>query len=562
MGPSALTMAWKSSLRRRLIHVRVAEVVPLRRREGNGPLMLYRFAQRLSRQLPSAARASNRVKFTLLTAGVALLTTAAIPALTVAAPAVHQFVGSGTAQGSWLVQFRGDVSDSAAARIVSASGATEIGQIDEIGAHVLNIPAGRQSQVVTALQHDPRVVSLEQDSTVQASVVPNDPHWTQAWGPRLVRAPVAWNMTTGSAKTVIAIVDTGVDPSQPDLRGRVLRGWDFVGNDARANDDNGHGTAVAGVAAAAADNGVGIAGICWRCEILPVKVLNAAGSGTHSNIAAGIVWATDHGADVINMSLAGPTPSAIIANAVAYARNHGVVVVAAAGNEGSGQRFYPAALPGVISVGATNSNDNLYSWSNRGSWVKLSAPGCAYTGSTGPIRWTWWCGTSFATPVIAGIAALIKSERPNISRAGIEQALLHSTVRVRGVVDGRIDAARAVRAASSGNPGSSDPTPTPTQKPSPTSTQQTDTWHGHVDGDTQRDSHTFRLSGSVQVGVAWSSGVTLWVRIADADNHTVAVFHGDRGQLNWSGSVQSGSYTITVGQFADAGTSFTVTIRD
>ena len=115
-------------------------------------------------------------------------------------------------------------------------------------------------------------------------------------------------------------------------------------------DDNGHGTAVAGVAAAAV-NDIGIAGICLRCVILPVKVLNKAGSGSYSNIAAGIIWAAKHGADVINLSLAGAYPSTVVGDAVQFARNHGVVVVAAAGNEGSRHKFYPAAFPGVISVG-------------------------------------------------------------------------------------------------------------------------------------------------------------------------------------------------------------------
>jgi len=533
-------------------------------------LMLHRFAPtRLGHHRP--VRATGRVKTTLLVASVAIVTMAAIPAMTMAAPAAPTFVGSGTAQGAWLVRFRANVSGSEATRLVAASGATQIGQIDEIGEHVISVPAALQSQVLGALERDPRVLSVEQDATDQAAVVPTDPHWTQAWGPRLVNAPSAWNMTTGTSKTVIAIVDTGVDPNQPDLRGRVLKGWDFVGNDARANDDNGHGTAVAGVAAASANNGVGIAGICWHCEILPVKVLNAAGSGTHSNIAAGIVWATDHGADVINLSLAGPTPSDVIANAVAYARNHGVVVVAAAGNEGSRQRFYPAALPGVISVGATNSADRLYNWSNHGTWVKLSAPGCAYTGSTGPIRWTWWCGTSFATPVVAGIAALIESERPGISRATLERTLLHSTVKVRGVVDGRIDAARAVRAASAGSSGSS-PTPTPTatptadataaptSEPTATPTSQTYVLRDHLQDGAQNTSQAFQLSGEVQATLKWTSDVGLGMKITNAGGDTVAWLHGSKGELDWSGSVLSGSYTVYVGTWSSVYTAFTLTI--
>jgi len=415
-----------------------------------------------ARPAAKARRASRvRLLWASLVVTVAFVAIVGIPSVAGSSSDLPRFQGSGNSTGAWLVQFRNDVADIDGTAAVDATGATEIGDLGEIDTHVLDLPLGREKQALEQLAGDPRVVSVEQDGTVQATVVPRDPHWLQAWGPRLVHAPEAWNMSTGKSTTVIAVVDTGVDSKQPDLRGRVLRGWDFQNNDANPKDDNGHGTAVAGVAAAAANDGVGIAGICWHCLILPVKVLNSAGSGTRSNIAAGIVWAADHGADVINLSLAGPTPSAVIESAVNYARNHGVVVVAAAGNEGSSRRFYPAAYPGVISVAGTNNADALYSWSNRGSWVKVSAPGCAYTGSTGPIRWTWWCGTSFATPVVAGIAALMKSLKPGLSRAQIEKMLLNPSVNVRGVSAGRIDAARALRNVENSGTPSSSPSPTP-----------------------------------------------------------------------------------------------------
>src|SRR5204863_8326451 len=133
---------------------------------------------------------------------------------------------------------------------VASSGATELGDLDEIRTHVLDVPAGREAHILQQLARDPRVASVERDGTAQATVIPQDPHWQQAWGPRLVRAPAAWSVSTGKATTVIAVVDTGVDRNQPDLRGRVLRGWDFQNDDANPMDDNGHGTAVAGVAAA------------------------------------------------------------------------------------------------------------------------------------------------------------------------------------------------------------------------------------------------------------------------------------------------------------------------
>ena len=381
-----------------------------------------------------------------LAAATAIAAMLGIPAVTSAGSPQPDPVGAGAATNSWMVTFRTNVNHVDATMAVDTAGAKEVGDLADINTQVLSLPTGQEQQVLGKLAKDPRVASIEKDGTYQATIIPSDPHWTQGWGPRLIHAPAAWNMTTGTSSTIIAVVDTGVDRTQPDLRGRVLKGWNFVGNNGNPRDDNGHGTAVAGVAAAAANNGVGIAGMCWRCEILPVKVLNASGSGSRSNIAAGIIWATKHGADVINMSLAGATPSKVIADAVTYARNHGVVVVAAAGNEGSSRRFYPAADPGVISVGATDGYDRLYNWSNRGSWVKLTAPGCAYTGKPGP-AWTWWCGTSFATPVVAGIAALIKSLTPSLTRAQIERTLLNASVNVRGVSDGRIDAAKAVRAA-------------------------------------------------------------------------------------------------------------------
>jgi subtilisin family serine protease len=230
-----------------------------------------------------------------------------------------------------------------------------------------------------------------------------------------------------------------------------MRGWDFQNHDGNAADDNGHGTAVAGVAAAAGNNSVGIAGMCWKCRIMPVKVLNANGSGSHSNIAAGIVWAARHGADVINLSLATATRTTIMSDAVEFARRRGVVVVAAAGNEGSKRKFYPAALPGVISVAATNGSGRLYHWSNRGSWVKMSAPGCAYT-AKGHSSWTWWCGTSFASPAVAGAVALAKSVSPGLSRQRLEASVLGGASSARATrltaVRNRLDAARAVRMAS------------------------------------------------------------------------------------------------------------------
>lgn len=433
---------------------------------------------------------------------------------------------------------------------VLAQGAREIGAIDDLGTRVLQIPEDDQARVLDQLAHDPRVQSVEHDDQYQATVTPHDPHWQQGWGQRVVHAPTAWNMTTGEATTVIAVVDTGVDPNQPDLRGRVLKGWDFQGNDNNPRDDNGHGTAVSGVAAAAGNDGVGIAGMCWHCLILPVKVLNAAGSGSHSNIAAGIVYAVKHHADVINLSLAGAYPSNVVANAVAYARARGVVVVAAAGNEGSGRKFYPAALPGVISVGATSGNDALYHWSNYGAWVKVAAPGCAYTGKP-RAHWSWWCGTSFASPVVAGTAALIKSLRPDLSRAQIEKLLLTSAVRVKGVSQGRIDTGRALRAAAALNPSdstSSDPV--------------TYQWHSKLSADARTADNVFHLAGPVQVHLEWATDTKVVVRVMDTDGNIVGRARDNDGDADWNGTLAAGDYNFQVGAWSDDTTRFTLSITN
>jgi putative cell wall-binding protein len=246
-----------------------------------------------------------------------------------------------------------------------------------------------------------------------AGTVPNDPLYGDQWGPAKVGMEEVWADTTGSTSTVIAVVDSGVraDGTYPDLKGKVLPGWDFVDNDSNANDEMdtdvyiGHGTFVALIAAAMGNDGNGMAGYCWQCKILPVRVLDENGVGDTGGVASGIEWAVDHGADVINLSLTGSSSSQALDDAVAYAVAAGVLVVAAAGNEDPDPPAedltvprYPAALPGVVSVAASNPSDGLYSWSYRGpSWVKVAAPGCIFSDDGSD------CGTSFASPGVAGI---------------------------------------------------------------------------------------------------------------------------------------------------------------
>ena len=204
--------------------------------------------------------------------------------------------------------------------------------------------------------------------------VPNDPKYRYQWHLDQIRMPQAWTYSRGEGVTV-AVVDTGVTQVE-DLQGtEFVPGWNFVDDGPDARDDHGHGTHVAGTIAQTTHNGVGVAGIAYRARIMPIKVLSGSGSGSINGIAQGIRWATDHGAQVINMSLGGPFNSQVLAKAVRYAHDRGVVVVCAAGNDGRGKVSFPAANLGAIAVAATQYDEATTFYSNWGKEITIAAPG-------------------------------------------------------------------------------------------------------------------------------------------------------------------------------------------
>ena len=271
-------------------------------------------------------------------------------------------------------------------------------------------------------------------------VSPNDPAYTAGdqWGLDQIEGPRAWGIITGSNQVIVAVIDSGVDLDHPDLQDKIVAGWDFVNNDDQPDDDFGHGTHVAGIAAAATDNDLGIAGVSWGARIMPVKVLNSSGSGYMSDVIAGMEYAADHGAQVLNLSLGGLATSSeaqAIQDAVDYARNKSAVVVAAVGNCGSGctiggtyyynPDMYPASCQNVIGVAATTSTDGWASFSEHNTSVDVSAPGTSIY-STVPGGYNYKQGTSMATPFVSGLAALILSKWPDYTPLQVETALFNN----------------------------------------------------------------------------------------------------------------------------------------
>lgn len=288
-------------------------------------------------------------------------------------------------------------------------------------------------------------VAGAQSSGQSASTLePNDPFWRQSWSQAILKMPEVWGRTTGSPDVVIATVDTGVDASIPDLQGALVPGWDFIRGDAVPRDTVGHGTHVASVIAARGNNGAGIAGYCWSCRLMPVRI-TADGSATGQQIAAGIYWAVDHGARIITIGLNSGFESFDESAAVRYAHDKGVLVIASAGNTGTEALRYPAAYPGVLPVAAVNDSDLLYFWSSRGAWVPLAAPGCQLVIDSAVGVGTL-CGTSFTPAVVAGIAGLMLSLKPSLTPDEIMGILESTAVPVKGIGGGRIDPLAALDA--------------------------------------------------------------------------------------------------------------------
>ena len=294
-------------------------------------------------------------------------------------------------------------------------------RIPELDAEVVALPA--QANVRATLNRyrsSPLVKYAEPDYVAEALLAPNDPYFPNQWHLARIKASQAWDTTTGSTPITVAIVDTGILQSHPDLSANIVSGYDFVNGDSDPSDDHGHGTKVAGAVGSVINNGVGVAGIAWQVKLMPIKVLGSDGRGAHSTIAQGITYATDRGARVINLSLGGTSYSSTLKAAVDYAAAKGTLVFAAAGNS-SGPVMYPAAYDTAIAVSAIEKTDELASFSCYGPEIDLTAPG-DYILTTTRSGYGHAAGTSLSCPIAAGVAALLWSANPTWSA---DQVLAH-----------------------------------------------------------------------------------------------------------------------------------------
>ncbi|KAB7704036.1 S8 family serine peptidase [Bacillus aerolatus] len=250
------------------------------------------------------------------------------------------------------------------------------------------------------------------------------------WNLPAIGTETGWNVTRGSKDVKIAVVDTGVDLDHPDLSHRLIKGYNVLANNNNPDDDNGHGTHVAGIIASVTNNGEGVAGITWYNPIIPVKVMNSQGIGGSFDVAKGILWAVDHGADVINLSLGNYQPSSVMEEAIRYAMEKDVVVISAAGNDNSSQPSFPAAYPGVLSVAAVDWEGKRAPFSNYGDYIDIAAPGVYIASTFSNGQYASLSGTSMAAPHVSALAGLIRSLDPDMKSTEVVETMTQTTQKV------------------------------------------------------------------------------------------------------------------------------------
>lgn len=328
--------------------------------------------------------------------------------------------GADHATGELLVKLKAGTN---ADELFKAHGAYVVKEIPQIKVKLIRVPEHTLETVKSALERNPNVEFVEYNFIAKEHLVPNDPMYSSQWFLPNIAAEEGWNICTGSAEITIAILDSGIDHGHPDLVGKIVSGWNFLEDNDNTSDVRGHGTSVAGAAAAFSNNIIGVAGVAWENTIMPLLVANNLGWTYYDDAADAIIYATDNGAKIINMSFGGSSNSSTLQNAINYAWESGVIIIASAGNEENNILNYPASCNNVMSVSATNSTDALAYFSSYGSAIDITAPGQAIYTTSWYSNYGSVSGTSFSSPIVAGLAALILSVNPDLTNAQVVELI-------------------------------------------------------------------------------------------------------------------------------------------
>lgn len=357
----------------------------------------------------------------------------------------------GFVPGRVLVQPRAGLSDVDVDEIVKGHGGKRKGHFKQIDVHVVELPEQANTQAVAkALARHPHLKFAELDMIVAPSLLPNDPSYGSQWHLSKIRAADAWPYAVGDGITV-AILDTGVDAAHPDLAPLMVPGWNFYSGNGDTSDVHGHGTKVAGAAAAAGNNGIGVSGVTWRARIMPIRIADPNAYATFSRMASGISYAADNGARIANISYSGASASLSVQSAANYMRSKGGVVVVSA--ENTGARLTYAQNASLTAVGATDGSDVKASFSSWGAYVDVAAPGVGILTTVRGGGYGAASGTSFSAPIVAGVYALMMSANRSLLPATLD-SILQVTTTDLGAAGwdeyygyGRINAAAAVQMA-------------------------------------------------------------------------------------------------------------------
>jgi thermitase len=355
-----------------------------------------------------------------------------------------------------LVGFHAGVTDNEAQDVYRPHGGTKIEKLWGLNIHRIRLAPSQLQSVEGALASRPGVKFVERNRRLAPAMDTSDPLYSSQWHLPKISAPAAWDIAGGASPITIAILDSGVEASHPDLAGELVAGYNFYSSNTDTSDVYGHGTRVAGAAAAIGNNSIGVTGVAWNARIMPIRVSDTTGYAYYSTIASGLTWAADHGARVMNVSFSGVAASSAISSAAQYVRGKGGVVVVAAGNCGCIDAT--PENPYLISVSGTDSNDTLAGWSSQGNYVDVAAPGVGILTTDWGNGYASVSGTSFSSPITAGVVALMMSVNPTLSPSDVTTLLeanaddLGTPGWDQAIGYGRVNAYRAVAAAGASIP--------------------------------------------------------------------------------------------------------------